>query len=71
MKPMSERYEWIKAIVSCGELRLEYRLEGSLATGHWAHDEDVSEWTDDEIRRVAAGLISAEDQEKEIQVEWR
>ncbi len=47
-----ESYEYIKAIVDCGELRWEYCLKGSHQVSRMSHDEDVSDYSDEEIIRL-------------------
>ena len=67
----TERYEYVKAIVECGELRLEYRLVGSSVVGRDRHDDDVSEWSDTEIIDVVCSLLSVDDDNRDVvTVEW-
>ncbi len=62
-------YEWIKATVDCeGELVIRHKLVGFPTEGSLAHDEDVSDWSDSDIRKVIAGLLDAEDQKDIIEV---
>lgn len=56
-----DHYEYIKAIVDCeGNLRITYRLNGSMVTGRDSHDEDVSDYTDDQIKIVIRSILSVE-----------
>lgn len=50
-------YDWVKATVDCGDLRLTYHATGAKVDGRTDHDEDVSDWSDDDIRNVAAQLL--------------
>ena len=62
-KPKTDRYEYIKATVDGeGNLSMEYKLPG-VKQGRQSHDEDVSEWTDDEIRICVRQIIGAEPDE--------
>jgi hypothetical protein len=68
---MTEKYKYVKATVSDGELSLEYRLEGALVTGRDGHDEDVSGWTDREIVNLACGMLGIEDADRDVvEVIW-
>lgn len=49
-------YEYVRATVTDGSLRIEYKIPG-LVAGRQSHDEDVSEWTDDEIRDLVGRLL--------------
>lgn len=48
----SERYDYIRAIVDCGNLCWEYKLKGNSVAGKMSHDEDVSDWSEDDIRKL-------------------
>lgn len=56
-----------KAIVSDGVLRMEYLHPGSKVVGRDSYDEDVSEWTDEEIRKLVRNYLDMKEGE-EIQV---
>ncbi len=57
--------------VSCdGQAVATYRWAGNKVDGRDAHDEDVSEWSDDEIREVFAGLLGITEGIEEIEVVW-
>jgi hypothetical protein len=60
-----EKYEYIRAIVDCGELRWEYKMVGSEVIGRMAHDEDVSQWSDEEIIDVTCAMLDVEDGERD------
>lgn len=52
-----ESYAFIHAVVEDGELTLQYRLNGNNQTGSLRHDEDVTGWSDREIRQLTAYLL--------------
>ena len=43
-------YLWFKATVDCGELTFRYRLKDAVVDGGETHDEDVEDWSDDDIK---------------------
>ncbi len=61
-----ERYEFIRAIVSEGNLSCEYRLVGNSVTGRQSHDEDVSNWTEEEIRQLVCEMLDVADDERSV-----
>jgi hypothetical protein len=65
---MSESYRFVRAIVDCGDLRWEYQIDVDGAPqGGMAHDEDVSDWTEDDIRSCTRSMLDCpDDQEIEI-----
>jgi len=66
-KKKKDGYEWIKAYIDNGELRMEYKLRGSTVVGRMSHDEDVGDFSDAEIKNLVRGLIDAsENDEVEI-----
>lgn len=63
-------FKFITAIVGFeGELLIRYQLEG-YPEAALAHDEDVAELTNDEIRDLVVTLIGAEGQKDIIEVEF-
>ena len=68
----NESYEYIKAIVDCGSLRWEYRLNGSHVVGRMAHDEDVLAWSDKEIIDLTCSVLDCTKKDRSvISVEYR
>lgn len=56
-KSNPEHYEYVRAIVNEGKLRWEYRLNGSAVSGHQSHDEDVSGWSDTDIKSISQRML--------------
>ena len=54
---MSENYKYVRAIADCGDLRWEYQLADSDVLGRMSHDEDVSDWSDDDIIHVTRAML--------------
>lgn len=66
-----ERYEYITAIVDCGNLSWKYKLEGATKPGGMSHDEDVETWSEKDIVDVTMGMLDIpEDQRDLIKVEY-
>lgn len=68
---MSERYNWVKVIVDCGSLRWEYQLEGSCVIGRMSHDENVSDWTAEDIIDLTKNILNIKKGEVPLEVEYR
>jgi len=67
-----ERYEYVKAIIDCGELSWEYRVDGAFVTGCMSHDESVADWSEREIIDLTCSILEvSEDQRELIEVEYR
>ena len=69
---MSEHYEYVRATVSVtdGSMVMRYKIAGAPA-GSMSHDENVSEWTDGEIRDVVGGLLGVPEAIRDtIEVIW-
>ena len=67
-----ERYEYIKAIIDCGELSWEYRVDGAFTTGKMTHDESVDEWSERDIIDLTCAMLEvSEDQRDIIEIEYR
>ena len=63
----SERYEYVRAIVGTdGELRWESKLVGNWRVACMDHDEDISDYTEDEIRDVTAAMFDVPADERDI-----
>jgi len=57
--------------VTEGTAVAKYRWEGSLITGADMLDDDVSTWTDDEIREIMALSVGIEEKDRSrIDVVW-
>lgn len=64
-----ERYQYIKAIVDCGHLHWEYLLEGAEVPGAMSCDDDVEEWSEEDIIDVTMSMLAVpEDQRTMVQV---
>lgn len=71
-KMADQKLERCTATVTNGIVSATYRWEGNDRDGGIRHDEDVSTWTDGEIRDAIAALIGAEEKEdvEKIEVVW-
>jgi hypothetical protein len=58
-KQKTEWYAYIRAILTDGRLRWEYRLADG-PPGRMSHDEDVSEWTHAEIVGLTRSMLSVD-----------
>jgi hypothetical protein len=58
----SSGYEQITVMVSEGRALLRYRVTGSKIDGRDAHDEDVTEWSDQDLRNLACDLLDVDRQ---------
>jgi hypothetical protein len=76
-----EYYEYIRAIRgyeptddgddTVGTVTFHYKLKGAKVAGHDDHDEDVKDFTDEEIKHLARSLLSVEkDDPVEVEVEY-
>jgi hypothetical protein len=65
-----ERYEKITANITDGDLVWRYKVAG-LCHASMAHDEDVSEYTDEEIIDLTCSMLSVDVVQRElIEVVW-
>jgi hypothetical protein len=53
-----ERYEYIRAIIDCGSLRWEYKIKGRSVVGRMDHDEDVDNYSDEDIRQITRQVLN-------------
>lgn len=67
MNDESANYEYVRAIVDCGELRWEYKVEDASVPGRMTHDEDVTDYSDDDIRDITRMMLDCPDSQ-EIEV---
>lgn len=66
--PVNEdHYEYIRAEVDCGELVWKYKLNGGRDQS-LAHDEDVSDYSQDDIKRLTRQMIDVDDDDP-VQIE--
>jgi Zn ribbon nucleic-acid-binding protein len=66
-----EVYEFIRAEVDCGELVIKSRLIGNAVTAICKHDEDVSEWSETEIKQCVKFTLALDyDETKLIEVQY-
>lgn len=71
-KRKPDHYEFITAIVDCDSLTWTYRLKGARVDGGLAHDEDVSDFSKDDIVALTKQILSVtEDDPVRITVEYR
>jgi len=61
-----EPFEYVRAIVEIDELRWEYKVETSPVQGSMSHDEDVSDYTDDDIIDLTMGMIGVPEEQKDL-----
>jgi hypothetical protein len=61
-----ERFEYVRAIVDCGTLRWEYKLIDSFHTGRMEHDEDVTEWTEQDIIDLTCRMLYVPDDNRDV-----
>lgn len=61
-----EIYEYIRATVDCGDLTIRYQVKGNPSPGRMDHDEDVSDFTDDEIKDLIVMLLDVPDKQKDL-----
>lgn len=54
---MEHEYEYVRAIVDCGSLRWEYKLKGTASSGSMSHDEDVSEFSASDIKKLTRDML--------------
>jgi hypothetical protein len=64
----SNHYEWIRVTRDDGDLRIKYKLNNAAFAGSDSHDEDVSEWSDRDIKQCVRQLLSIEDDDP-VQIE--
>lgn len=65
-----DEYKYIRAIVDCGELRWEYKVTGCAMSGSQGFDEDVGDYTNDDIVDLMSMLSVEESQREMIEVEY-
>ena len=64
-------YEYIRATVSEGRLSMRYRVVGLHVDGRDGYDEDVSKWTDDDIRKIVCQMLDIDlTFKEEVEVVW-
>ncbi len=70
MAEEKEHYEYVRARICCGELSWEYQIKTPGAPqGRMSHDEDVSDYTDDDIKQLTRDMLDCPD-DQEIEVIW-
>ncbi len=69
-KTKQQKLVSIEVVVDDGTATAYYRYEGLPKTS-LSHDEDVSNWTDDDIKKVFVGLLDLSEREaKMVTVTW-
>lgn len=66
MSEQPERYKFITATVDCGTLIWTYKVESSHTYGRMGHDEDVSEWSDDDIIKLTMDMLSVDESQRSL-----
>lgn len=70
MKTMDQKYAYITAQIDCGTLTWKYQVEG-MKHSSMRHDEDVSEWSDSDIKDVTMSMLGVdEDQRSLIEIQY-
>ncbi len=63
----SDEYEFITATRDAeGNLSWSYRAKGADRPGSQAHDEDVSEWSDDDIRDLTMSTLGVPEHQRDL-----
>lgn len=62
--PASEEYKYIRATVTDGQLHMDYLVEGAFVAGSDTHDEDVSDWTEEDIIECVMMTLGAEEKDR-------
>ena len=61
-----EEYDYIRAIVDDGELRMEYQVKGLEVAGSDCHEENVTGWSDDDIIECVAMTLGLGDADRKM-----
>ena len=68
-EPKKSGYEYVRAIRDAdGSLRFEYKMHGNSACV-LGHDEDVSEWSERDIVKLACALLDANPEDVRVENE--
>lgn len=67
-----EAYHDISASVDTeGNLRIRYRVENANRPGSESHDENVSSWSDDEVRELIESMLGMDEGTLEdLEIDW-
>lgn len=64
-------YEWIKATITDGSVTFTYQVPDLSTPGRMGHDENVSTWSDDDIRSLGCSLLDIDEScATEIEILW-
>jgi hypothetical protein len=61
-----EEYESITATVDCGELSWRYKVKGAQVPGRLAHDEDVTDWSDEDIVNLTMSMLEVPEHQRSL-----
>lgn len=61
-----EEYEFITAEIDCGELSWHYKIKGAQVPGTQDHDEDVSDWSDEDIRNLTMTTLQVPEHQRNL-----
>lgn len=72
MSEEKEVYEFVRANIAAGELVWDYKINTSETHGSEGYDdEDVSDWTDEEIKDLTCSMLSVDAEQRDIiEVIW-
>ena len=68
----TDTYDWVKVIIDCDQVLAEYHVSGLQVNGKQSFDEDIFEWSCEEIQTYVGnflGVISEDHQY--IEIEYR
>jgi len=67
---MEDQFEYVRAIVDCGDLSWEYKLKGGREQ-RMAHDEDISGWSAEDIKKTTKAMLGIDDDDPvEIEIQY-
>ena len=67
----TEKYEYIRALIDGEDLTMEHKTEGNPVKGRTDHDEDVSDWSEEDVRDLIVALLGvSEEQRGIIDIQW-
>lgn len=61
-----EEYEYITAVVDCGNLYWEYRIKGADRPGKQSHDEDVEHFSEEDIIGTTMTMLSVPSHQRDL-----
>ena len=71
MNDETEKYDYIRALIDGEDLTIEHKIEGNPVKGRTDHDEDVSDWIEDDVRDLIVTLLGVSDEQRGIiDIQW-